>query len=146
MTDSPIIRQSNFYPMAHVTDNMEFCPRCGRYLKDDEYQCPECGNVVRQMPRNETIPPEFSDYYNNKGEPISLKKLIFEKWFFVALAIAFAISFAITFYWRFTILLFCLPLFVPWRRLSIAAGLLVGLTGGTATALLINTFVLNATL
>lgn len=130
--------------MAIVTDIMEFCPRCGRYLKDDEYQCPECGFVVRQMPHVDNTPPGFSDFYDERGEPKSLRELIFEKWFFVALAITFVIAFAITFYWRFTILIFCIPLLLPWRRLSIAVGMLAGLAGGTVTALLVNTFILAA--
>ncbi len=123
---------------------MEFCPNCGRYLKDDEYQCPECGNIVRQMPHVDQTPPGFSSFYDEKGEPKSLKKLIFEKWFFVALAITFVAAFAITFFWRFTVLIFCIPLLIPSRRLSIAIGALAGLSGGTAAALLINYFILAA--
>ncbi len=123
---------------------MEFCPNCGRYLKDDEYQCPECGNIVRQMPHVDHTPPGFSDFYDEKGSPKSLKEMIFEKWFFVALVIAFAIAFSVTFFWRFTVLIFCIPLLIPSRRLSIAIGALVGLSGGTAVALLINYFILAA--
>ena len=98
---------------------MEFCPRCGRYLKDDEYQCPECGNVVRQMPnRDDRIPPEFQEFESIDDNGIvrfSLKKLIFEKWFFVAFGIAFAAAFLLTYMWRFSIILFCVPLLIPMK-------------------------------
>ncbi len=126
---------------------MEFCSRCGRYLKDDEYQCPECGNVVRQMPNTDNrIPSEFQEFETVDDNGIvrfSLKKLIFEKWFFVAFGIAFAASFALTYMWRFSIILFCVPLLIPMKRISIGAGTMVGLTGGTVTALLIKYFLLD---
>jgi hypothetical protein len=125
---------------------MEFCPRCGRYLKDDEYQCPECGNIVRQAPRVETqIPPELEELITDRKEPVNILQMIFEKWFFVAFAIAFVAAFLVTFYWRFTFLMFCIPLFIPTRRLSIGAGLLGGLTGGSVTALLVKTYFFTAT-
>lgn len=126
---------------------MEFCPRCGRYLKDDEYQCPECGNVVRQMPnRDDRIPPEFQEFESIDDNGIvrfSLKKLIFEKWFFVAFGIAFVAAFLLTYMWRFSIILFCVPLLIPMKRISIGAGTMVGLMGGTVTALLIKYFLLD---
>lgn len=126
---------------------MEFCPRCGRYLKDDEYQCPECGNVVRQMPNmDDRIPPEFQEFETVDDNGIvrfSLKKLIFEKWFFVAFGIAFAAAFLLTYMWRFSIILFCVPLLIPMKRISIGAGTMVGLIGGTVTALLIKYFLLD---
>lgn len=126
---------------------MEFCPRCGRYLKDDEYQCPECGNVVRQMPnRDDRIPPEFQEFESIDDNGIvrfSLKKMIFEKWFFVAFGIAFVAAFLLTYMWRFSIILFCVPLLIPMKRISIGAGTMVGLMGGTVTALLIKYFLLD---
>lgn len=122
---------------------MDFCPRCGRYLKDEEYQCPECGNIVRQMPQAEQMPPELMDMYSRK-EPFDLKKALFEKWFFISLAIAFAAAFLVTFYWRFTILFFCIPLFLPMRRLSIGAGVFVGLTGGSLAALLVKYYLFSS--
>jgi len=124
---------------------MEFCPRCGRYLKDTEYQCPECGNIVRQPPMPEQLPHEYEEYYSSVGaKPMSLKKLIFEKYFFIALAIAFAATFAVTYYWRFSFLFFCIPLLFPMGRISIATGALLGMTLGTATALLTKYLMANS--
>ena len=124
---------------------MDFCPRCGRYLEEGEYQCRECGNMVR-MPKMD--PASMGDgqgsVYGRRPQPVDLKKMVFEKYFFIALAIAFAISFTVTYYWRFTILFFCIPLFLPMGRISIAAGTLLGLTGGSLTAILAKMYLLNS--
>ena len=130
--------------------SMEFCSKCGRYLKDDEYQCPECGNVVRQMPHMERqIPPEFENIETvgpNGAIHFDLKKMIFEKWFFVAFAIAFTGGFLLTYLWRFSFIIFCVPLIIPMRRLSISLGTFAGLIGGTVTALLIKFVLLDGLL
>lgn len=129
---------------------MEFCPRCGRYLKDDEYQCPECGNVVRQIPyADRQIPPEFREFESQGPDGairFDLRKMIFEKWFFVAFGIAFAVSLVLTIIWSFSIILFCVPLLIPIRRISVGTGMMLGLLGGTVTALLVKYFVLDGTL
>lgn len=120
-----------------VTVNMDFCPRCGRYLKDGEYQCPECGNMVRRPEPVAPMPGEFHDSFATaRPEQVDIKRAIFEKYFFIAFAIAFAASFAVTYYWRFTMLFFCIPLFLPMGRISIAAGALLGLTVGSGCAML----------
>jgi hypothetical protein len=127
---------------------MEFCPRCGRYLKDDEYQCPECGNVARQAPHVEHQAPPGLENVEEVGPDgvihFSLRKLFFDKWFFVAFAIAFAGGFLVTYLWRFSIILFCVPLFIPSRKISIGLGAFLGLAGGTAAALLIKYFLLSS--
>ena len=122
---------------------MEFCPRCGRYLKDDEFQCPECGNIVRQR---QAVPPTDMPGYmsNGRAEPIDLKKIVFEKYFFIALAVAFVMAFAVTYLWRFTFLFFCFPLILPFGRMSITAGVFAGVSLGSVTAILLKYFILNA--
>jgi len=124
---------------------MDFCPRCGRFLKDNEYQCPECGNMVRSPPMPEQVPPQYDEYYRSAGTaPISLSKLIFEKYFFIALAICFAIAFSITYMWRFSFLFFCIPLLIPMGRFSISFGALAGMSLGTVAALLVKYFMLGS--
>jgi len=121
---------------------MDFCPRCGRYIKDDEYQCPECGNIVRQIPEVERIPPEINRMYLGK-EPVDLKKAIFNRLFFICLIIAFAASFLVTYYWRFTMLFFFIPLFLPMGKISIGAGLFTGLAIGSAVGLAVKYYTLG---
>ena len=96
--------------------------------------------------RDDRISPEFQEFESVDDNGIvrfSLKKLIFEKWFFVAFGIAFAAAFLLTYMWRFSIILFCVPLLIPMKRISIGAGTMVGLIGGTVTALLIKYFLLD---
>ena len=115
---------------------MEFCYRCGRYLKEHEYQCPECGNIVRQ-PTADELPPEILSMYNARAEPVDLKKVLFDKYFFLLLALSSLITFSVTYYWRFTFLFFFIPLFLPSRRPSIALGLLMGVCLGSCLGLLV---------
>jgi len=122
--------------------NMDFCPRCGRYLKDGEYQCRECGNIVRQPPMEE-MPEQI---FISERQPVDLKKMVFERYFFIALIIGFAATFAITMYWRFTFLFFCIPLLFPMGRISIGAGLLGGMMLGSGTALLVKYLMANGIL
>ena len=123
---------------------MDFCPKCGRNLKDNEYRCPECGNMVREPPVEQQIPPEFVDYYKTaNATPLNLKKMIFSKYFFIAFVIAFAAAFSITYLWRFSFLFFCIPLLIPMGRISIASGALIGVSLGTVAGLLTKYFVLN---
>ena len=138
--DEPPITIINGFPRQ---ESMDFCPRCGRYLKDEEYQCPECGNIVRQIPRDEQVPPEMGGYSDAGRGPVSLKKAVFEKYFFIAFAIAFAASFAVTYFWRFSFLFFCIPLFIPMGRISIGLGAFAGLVGGSAVAYLYKYYLLN---
>ena len=115
---------------------MEFCYRCGRYLKEHEYQCPECGNIVRQ-PTLEEMPLELRNVYNANTQSVDIMKMVFDKYFFILLAIAGLITFSITYYWRFTFLFFFLPLFLPSRKPSIAMGLLLGVCLGSGLGLLV---------
>ena len=108
----------------------DFCPRCGRYLKDNEYQCPECGNMVRANPNiGYTADMDSNGFVEVNAEEI--KKSLFEKWFFISFAITFAVCCAVTYYWRFTFLFLCFPLFLPTRRLSMSAGILLGIALGS---------------
>ncbi|MBE6528514.1 MAG: zinc-ribbon domain-containing protein [Thermoplasmata archaeon] len=116
---------------------MDFCPRCGRYLKDNEYQCPECGNMVRPMPQSE-VPEEIRILAGADDRP--LKERVFGKPFFAGLIAAFVITFAITWYWRFTFLFFCVPLFLPSNRLGLSAGLFVGICLGSLTGYITRAF------
>ena len=95
------------------------------------------------------IPPEFENIETvgpNGAIHFDLKKMIFEKWFFVAFAIAFTGGFLLTYLWRFSFIIFCVPLIIPMRRLSISLGTFAGLIGGTVTALLIKFVLLDGLL
>ena len=113
---------------------MDFCPRCGRYLQDYEYKCPECGYAVRENPN--PTPSGYAQPYPGMT-PEQMKKALFDKWFFVSFAICFALTFVVTLYWRFTFLFFCFPLFLPMGRISIATGSLLGISAGSILALML---------
>jgi hypothetical protein len=122
----------------------EFCPRCGRYLKDGEYQCPECGNVVRQIPVEE-VPPEIRQVMSGQGlGNVLLKSVFTDKWFYIPLVASFAAMFAVTYYWRFSFLFFLVPLLLPVRRLSLALGLMIGVAAGSLGALAAKYIVLGS--
>ena len=118
-----------------------FCPRCGRYLKDNEFQCPECGNLVREPPHSEYIPNATEIL--ERGEKIDAKTIFTQKWFFIALAIAAAITFAVTYYWRFTFLFLCFPLFLP-SRLSISVGTFLGVCIGSIAAIILKSMMISS--
>jgi hypothetical protein len=124
---------------------MEFCPKCGRYLKDGEFQCPECGNTVREVPISEKVAPNVNMMYTgNKEGRVDWKKVFFDKYFFIALAAGLAISFAVTYLWRFTFFIFCIPLLLPLGKLSIGAGLFTGLVGGSLVAILTKMYLVDS--
>ncbi len=124
---------------------MDFCPRCGRYLKDYEYQCPECGNIVRQRPSAAAMPDDVDRYFDSiRMEKVDVKAVLFERYFFIAFIIGFAATVAITYYWRFSLLFFFIPMFLPTGRISISAGLMGGVTTGSLVGLLIKYWLTGA--
>ncbi len=124
---------------------MEFCPKCGRYLKDDEFKCPECGNMVRSRPEEE-LPPQFREPMQKGQETFDFKKTFTEKWFFIALGIGFAAAFSVTYFWRFSFLFFCFPLFLPTGRMSIALGAVIGICLGSVAAFLVKTYLITSSI
>ena len=112
---------------------MDFCPRCGRYLKDEEFQCPECGNIVRELPIREQVAPEVNMLYlGNREGRFDFKNVFKDRYFYILFAVGFAATFAVTYFWRFSMFFFIIPLLMPARRLSISLGLVLGMIAGSA--------------
>jgi hypothetical protein len=111
----------------------DFCPRCGCYYGEGVYNCPECGYAVREPPKQEYV-SGFSEMPSKKQ--VDLVSLIFkDKWFYVALIASAAICFSITYFWRFSFLFLCFPLFIPMRKYSISAGVFMGICLGSIIAI-----------
>ncbi len=124
---------------------MDFCPRCGRYLKDTEFQCPECGNIVREIPVQDNVAHNVNRvYFGDDYENVQLRNIINWKYFTLAFVVGFAGLFAATYFWRFSMVFFFIPLFLPMGKGGIGLGLLTGMIGGSVTALLLKYFLTGA--
>jgi hypothetical protein len=120
---------------------MDFCPRCGRYLKDEEFQCPECGNIVRELPINEQVAPEINRMYlGNRAGKFDIRDVFRDKYFYILFGIGFAATFAVTYYWRFSVFFFLVPLLMPAGRLSFSLGLVLGMVLGSLLGFVTKTY------
>ncbi len=113
-----------------------FCERCGRILKDSEYVCPECGKQCRVPPIQEN---QFSQGNPRFGQvqPVNFGEIFKSRYFLGSLVCGLLAGFAVTYVWRFTFLMFCIPLFLPMGGKGIGLGLMIGISMGCMIAMLI---------
>jgi len=126
---------------------MDFCPRCGRYLKDEEFQCPECGNIVRELPIRDQVAPEINMMYSgNRAGRLDIRDIFRDKVFYIVFAIGFAASFSLTYFWRFSVFLFLIPLLMPVGRPSISLGLILGIIVGSLIGFVTKTYLVASSI
>jgi len=118
-----------------------FCERCGRNLKDEEYVCPECGKQCRVPPMQENQFQQGNQMFG-QVQPINLADIFKSKYFLGSLACGLVAGFAVTYIWRFTFLMFCIPLFIPMGGRGIGLGLMIGMSIGCVAAMLAKAFII----